>query len=91
MCALSNDAAFIEHDDLIRMKNRTDALRHDQYRASAHLFMQRLAQGAVRFVIECGKTVVENQDFRPGRNRAMDKRCFCPPETLVPPCAISAL
>ena len=59
---------------------------------SVHAVLERPAQSGIGLEIERREAVVKDIDRGAvlTRARAMDRRCFCPPETLAPPWEISA-
>ena len=64
--------SVFQHDNLVRVPDRADALRHDQPGRTRALLIERLAQGAVGLIIQRGERVVENDDLRFSRHRAGD-------------------
>jgi hypothetical protein len=44
VCALSNDTAFIEYDDLLGILDRGDALGYDEQRTLTGVFLERPPQ-----------------------------------------------
>src|SRR5512145_1849576 len=62
MFAFTDYPAVIEHDDLVSIFDRGDALCDDKHRAVASLFFERPAQGRIGFEIQSRKAVVEDID-----------------------------
>ena len=84
--------ALVQYDDLFRMEDRADALGDDHDGGIARLGDKRFAERGVRLEVERRKDVVKDIQFRfLTRARAIERRCFCPPEKLVPPCATKEL
>ena len=90
MRADADHLAFVQHDD--RSASMTVLTRWATMKtvASAVSCLQRRAQPGVRREVERREAVVEAR--RPPacrtRARAMESRCFWPPDRLVPPCEI---
>ena len=90
MRTFSDYFSVIEHQNLLRMENRADPLCHDDHGAVFDILRQCFSKRRIRFQVKCRKTVVENKDFGSfAIARAIARRCFCPPDTFVPPCAIA--
>ena len=53
MPSLTHDLAVIQHQDLIRMKDRTDALGNNENGSVLHFFLQRMAQSGIGLEIQC--------------------------------------
>ena len=60
MRAQAHNLAILEHDDLVGMQNRRDALRDDEHRGIARLALQRMAQGGIGLKVQGRKTVIED-------------------------------
>ena len=65
--------AAVEHDYLVRVAYRADALRDDYFCRSAELPVQLRAERRVGLVVERGERVVKDQNFRLPRQRAGDR------------------
>ena len=70
MRAAPYDAPLVEHDDLVGMEHRGNALGHDDLRFAAKLLGERMAQRGVGFVVERAEAVVEQERARIGGKRA---------------------
>lgn len=85
MASLFDDAAVLHHDDAVGIGDSREPMCNDQRRAAFRQIGERLLDGALRFGIECGSRLIENQDRRVLRKmRAMARRCFWPPESFTP-------
>ena len=72
------------------MQDRADPLRDDDHRLVGNLFGKCPAQCGIRLQIQCGKAVVKNKTCGCfAIALAMARRCFWPPDTLLPPCAMA--
>ena len=60
MRAQAHDLAILEHDNLVGVQNRRDALRDDEHRGVARLVLQRMAQGCIGLKVQGRKTIVED-------------------------------
>ena len=72
MRTLSDDPAFVEHDDLICVHDGTHALGNDEDRLILCLLFDGGAQNGVCFEIERGEAVVEHIDVRVFHKGACD-------------------
>ena len=63
MCAASGDSAVVEDDDLVRMRNRGRALRHDENGVFPLHCPDSGAQARVRGIIERGGAVVKDDNI----------------------------
>src|SRR3954454_8177074 len=68
----ADDAAFLEHEDLVGPDDRRHALRHDHRDRVAGDRLERGAQSGVGGEVERGERVVEQVDRRLVRERACD-------------------
>ena len=83
-------ASFIQHNNLISMNDRADALCDDQRRYACGLLLQCAPQRSIRLEVQRGKLSSKIRiSGRLANAREMESRCFWPPETLVPPWEIS--
>lgn len=83
---------LVQYDDFLRMENGAYALRDDEHGGAPGLLREGLTQRRVRLEVKRGKAVVEYVQLRLFHQcAAMESRCFCPPEKLVPPCATKAI
>ena len=60
MPTLAHDPTVVQHQDLIRMKDRADALSNNEDGSVLHLFLQRMAQSGIGLEIQCRKAVVKD-------------------------------
>jgi len=86
MCAFLRDAAAVDHKDLICVADRLEAVC-DQ---DDGLFLVRASMAAVSSVSFSGSTLaVASSRMMTGASfkmaRAMEMRCFSPPDRLAPP------
>ena len=73
MRADANGFAAVEHDYLVCVAYRADALRDDYFCRSAELPVQLRAERRVGLVVERGERVVKDQYLRIPRQRAGDR------------------
>ena len=73
----SCNPAVIQHNNLVRMQNRTDALCHNHDRRVGKFLMQRLPEHRIRFIIQCGKTIIKKKYFRPSCNGSGNGKPLC--------------
>ena len=59
-----DDLAVLQHDDLVRVLDRGQTVRHDQHRADAPHFLQGLLDQRFRFRIDVRGRFVQDQDLR---------------------------
>ena len=64
MFAHPHDLSLIKHNDGVGIFDRANALGHDNLGRVGRFLIQRFAQLFIGLVVQCGKTVVENKDFR---------------------------
>ena len=60
MRAQTHNLAILEHDDLVGVQDRRDALRDDEHRSVTRLVLQRMTQGRIGLKVQSRKTVVED-------------------------------
>ena len=60
MRAQTHNLAILEHDDLVGVQDRRDALRDDEHRGIARLVLQCMAQGRIGLKVQGRKTVIED-------------------------------
>ena len=60
MRAQAHNLAVLEHDDLVGVQDRRDALGDDEHRGIARLVLQRMAQCRIGLKVQGRKTVVED-------------------------------
>src|SRR3954468_15308159 len=68
-----DDAAVLQHDDLVGVFDRRQAMRDHERRAVAHEFQQRFLESPFRFVVERRRGLVEDQDGRVLEQGARDR------------------
>lgn len=89
MGAHVGDLAVRKDDDLVRVL--TDEMRWAMMNLVVPLSVASKAS-RMRRSVAVSTALVESSRMRMGgflsRARAMHSRCFCPPETLTPPCSI---
>ena len=76
MRAATHDAPLVEHNDLVGMEHRGNALGHDDLSFAAKLFGERMAQRGVGFVVERAEAVVEQKRAGVGGKRAGDSQAL---------------
>ena len=64
MCALFDDFAFVEDDDLVGLKDGVEAVGNGDGGASVHQLACRFFEQGFGFGVECGGGFVENQNRR---------------------------
>ena len=90
MRTFSDYLSVIEHQNLLRMENRADPLCHDDHGAVFDILRQCFSKRRIRFQVKCRKLSSKIKIFGSfAIARAIARRCFCPPDTFVPPCAIA--
>ena len=72
MCALADDAALIQHQDLVRVQHGRNALRHDDDGSVVGLGFQCATQRHVGFVVQRREAIVKQVNPRVLGNRAGD-------------------
>ena len=60
MRAQAHNLAVLEHDNLVGVQDRRDALRDDEHRSVTRLVLQRMAQGGIGLKVQGRKTVIED-------------------------------
>ena len=71
------------------LDGRKPVCDHERCTVLCELF-QGILHHLLALIVECGGCLVKNQYFRILRNtRAMESRCFWPPESLMPRCPMS--
>ena len=78
--------SFFKYDDLVCVLNGRNTLGNDDLCGFGHIIFQRFSDRCVRFGIH-GKVESSRMRIFGFRKiaRAMQSRCFCPPERLTPP------
>jgi hypothetical protein len=83
--AVLHDAAFVQHDNLVRVHQALHAVRDDKRGAPLH---QRLQRAPDLASVSMSTDEVESSRIRMrgflSRVRAIATRCFCPPESVTP-------
>lgn len=72
MRAATHDAPLVEHNDLVGMKYRGNALGHDDLSFAAKLLGERMAQRGVGFVVERAEASSNKNARAIGGKRAGD-------------------
>ena len=85
MCAAAGDAPAVEHEDLIRVQDRAQALRHDEHRRVVRLPGQGLPQRGVGLIVERGEAVVKQIHLRVLGDGARDRQALPLPAGDVRP------
>lgn len=70
--AVSTDTRYfslVKNNYLLRVEDSADTLCNDNHRGVRDLLIQSLAESRVRLVVQGGKAVVKNVDFRLFRDR----------------------
>ena len=70
--ALLDDAAAVEHQQPVERPHRRQPVRDDERGAAHHQPLHRLLDQHLRFRIEAGRRLVEDQDRRIGEEGARD-------------------
>ncbi len=70
--AARRDRAFIQHQNLIGVEHRADALRDHKTRAALHQPIERLLNLVLRHQIDTARRIVEDQDVRIEQQGARD-------------------
>ena len=83
--AAADDAPAVEHEDLVRVQDGAQALRHDDDRGVVRLLGQRLTQRGVRLIVERGKAVVKQVHLRVLGDGARDGQALPLPAGHVRP------
>lgn len=79
------DAVFGNHKDFVRIADRGETVGDRDGCTVFSEFFQAFLDSAFAFVVQGAGRLVQDQDGRIFRNtRAMEMRCFCPPERRVP-------
>ena len=55
---------FVQHDNLLRVHDRADALRHDEFCGFADMLVESVTERRFGFIVQCGKAVVEEKNLR---------------------------
>ena len=71
--ALRDDPTVVEHDDLIRQRDRGEAVGDHERRASRHRLGERQLDALLGRGVHRGGRVVEHQHARVGQQRARDR------------------
>ena len=78
-------AAFVQHEDAIRVDHAGEAVRHDEHRPPAHEARERVLDHGLVLRIDRGKRLVEQRIGASRRSaRAMAMRWRWPPERRMP-------
>ena len=79
------DPVFSDNNDLISSPDGGQPVGDGDGRPVPGKLFQALLDPAFAFIVKCACRLVQNQDGRVFRNtRAMEMRCFCPPERRAP-------
>ena len=77
--------AVLDKDDLVQLLHRRNAVGDQQRRLPARLVLRLSRMIFLGAGIDSRDRVVQNQDRRVFQQaRAIEMRCFCPPETVTP-------
>ncbi len=79
MGALADDAALIQHQDLVRVQHGGDALRHNNDCGVVSFSFQRTAQRHVGLVVQRREAVVKQIDLRVLGNGAGNRKALLLP------------
>ena len=89
MRAHVRNMAVVHHENEVGILHGRDALGDDDLRRLGDIGAEALADQRVGARVDRGGRVVEDRNLRLFESaRAMQRRCFCPPETFEPPCSI---
>ena len=86
MSADARKAAVVQHKDLVRLPDTGNALGYQEGGDAAAKAMNGAAQGGIRGKVQSAGAVVQISGFFTSA-RAMESRCFWPPERFRPPCS----
>lgn len=90
MSSGADSLSAVENDYSVRVADGADSLGNDYFCRFGKLFCKSFAQSRVGAVVESGERVVRDQYLRLScKCAAIERRCFCPPETFLPSWAIS--
>ena len=82
-------AAVVQHEDAVCVLHGADALGDDEFRGVGDLLCESPADQGIRpgttALVESSRISILGFF---SSARAMHRRCFCPPDTLVPPCSM---
>ena len=80
-----DNLAALEHQNLVGALHGRQAVGNDERRATPPEHLQRILDERVVFVVEMGRSLVEDEDLGSANNaRAMATRCRWPPDNLTP-------
>src|SRR5438552_11089491 len=71
-----DDAAVVEHENLIGILHRRNAVRHDEHRASFSDLAQRVKNALLGRRVDGAQRVVENEDWRIANQSARNRRAL---------------
>ena len=83
MRAFLHDAATVEHDDLVRVHDRTDAVADDERRAAGRHGAQVFEDGRLGVGVDGAERVVEDEHQRLARQRARQRGSLLLPTRQV--------
>mmetsp|Transcript_24158 Transcript_24158/g.71881 ORF Transcript_24158/g.71881 Transcript_24158/m.71881 type:complete len:353 (+) Transcript_24158:643-1701(+) len=84
VCPPLDDAAALEHNDLVGRSHRRETVRHRQHRAAAREQGERVMHRALRLRVEARRRLVEQQHARVPHQRARDRDALLLPARQLP-------
>lgn len=81
------DLSVVHYNNFVRINNRCDSLGDNDYSGSRKVFFRAsriFASVTVSTALVLSSSIIIFGFFK--RALAMQRRCFCPPDTFTPPC-----
>src|SRR5690606_41874 len=73
MVATLHDATLVHHQDLVRTRDRRQAVREHERRAAAAQLAETIADQRLALAVEGGRRLIEDEDARVGQDRTCDR------------------
>ena len=83
MRSVSDLPAVFQHQDVIRVADRTGSLCHNNGRCAAEVFSQRLSEPRISLIVERAGGVVQDQNLRMGRKRSGNQDALLLPSAQI--------
>lgn len=88
VCAVSFERTISKNEDLVCLTDAGDSLGYEEGCRVSFEIVDGFAEFCIRCKVKRTRAVVQNQDFRFFTSaRAIERRCFCPPERFFPFCS----